>query len=208
LIDHFVENPLAPALCHLRIPSFAAAASLAAEELPLTLRQKAKSFALDQNASALLLKGFRIDDATLMATPTSWDTPWEVAQIHLLEVTQALIASLFGEIFGWQTQENGRFFRHIIPHPADAVEQLGSSSAVDLQWHNEEAFHPARADWVVLMCYRNREQAIMTICPMSAIQRTRAAKISRSRHLDASFSQRLDGQDERRRDQTRCENPS
>jgi Fe(II)/alpha-ketoglutarate-dependent arginine beta-hydroxylase len=151
-------------------PSFAAAASLAAEELPLTLRQKAKSFALDQNASALLLKGFRVDDATLMATPTSWDTPWEVAQIHRLEVIQALIASLFGEIFGWQTQENGRFFRHIIPNPADALEQLGSSSAVDLQWHNEEAFHPARADWIVLMCYRNLEHAVTTLCPMSAIQ--------------------------------------
>ena len=149
--------------------AFATAAALAALELPFSLRSKAKSFALDQRSSALLLKGFSINEATLMATPPSWDTPWEQPLIHQLEVTQALIASLFGEIFGWHTQENGRFFRHIIPHPADASEQLGSSSTVDLEWHNEEAIHPSRADWVVLMCYRNLERAGTTICPTSIL---------------------------------------
>jgi len=59
---------------------------------------------------------------------------------------------LFGEIFGWHTQENGRFFRHVIPNRKDEGEQLGSGSSVDLEWHNEESFNPPRADWIALKC--------------------------------------------------------
>lgn len=163
---------------------FADEAGRMALALPISLRHLGYEFRLGRAARVLRLRGLALDEATLMPTPPSWDTPWIEPRILKLEVCHALIASLLGDIFGWHTQENGRFFRHIIPNPEDAREQLGSSSDVDLEWHNEEAFHPARADWIVLMCYRNHERAVTTVCPTSLIKLdTETAAILRQRRF-------------------------
>ena len=149
---------------------FANAVGQAALMLPLSLRQLAYDFRIGKEKRSLLLRGAKIDESTLMPTPDSWDHSWREPRILMLEIRHALVASLFGDIFGWHTQENGRFFRHVIPHPKDEAEQLGSGSSVDLEWHNEEAFHPARADSIALMCYRNLEQAVTTVCSASSLK--------------------------------------
>jgi Fe(II)/alpha-ketoglutarate-dependent arginine beta-hydroxylase len=149
---------------------FADDVALAAEELPLSLRLLARDFRVGHGPQVLWLKGLDIQEGDLMGTPESWDCSWTESRILALEVRHALVASLFGYIFGWHTQENGRFFRHIIPNRADEREQLGSSSAVDLEWHNEEAFHPSRADAILMMCYRNHERAETTVCPSATLE--------------------------------------
>ena len=145
------------------------AISQLALEMPLRLRQMAARFRHGGAARGILIHGVPIDQDALGATPSSWDASWGEPRTLQLELQHALIASLFGEVFGWHTQENGRFFRHIVPIKKDAFEQLGSGSAVELEWHNEEAFHPARADVIAIMCYRNREHAVTTYCPAEAL---------------------------------------
>jgi Fe(II)/alpha-ketoglutarate-dependent arginine beta-hydroxylase len=110
-------------------------------------------------AGFFLIKGYQVDDDRIGPSPSHWDAMWEKPAYLREEVYQCLISSVLGSIFGWRTQENGRFLRHIVPIDADRNEQLGGSSETTLLWHTEEAFHPARADFLTLMCYRNNEKA-------------------------------------------------
>jgi len=56
---------------------------------------------------AEITRVFRFSQHTLFASTLDGARFISQPLIHQLEVTQALIASLFGEIFGWHTQENG-----------------------------------------------------------------------------------------------------
>ncbi|MFZ4772971.1 MAG: TauD/TfdA family dioxygenase [Chlamydiia bacterium] len=144
---------------------FATQCHLAAHEIPYRLRKVLNDFRNQRVAGGhLVVKGFVIDQEAIGPTPSHWDAPWENTRTLREEIFQCLISSALGDIFGWLTQENGRFLRHIVPIEADKNEQLGGSSNVTLLWHVEEAFHPQRAEMMTIMCYRNEEQACTNIC--------------------------------------------
>ncbi len=124
----------------------------------------------DYPSTFLQVKGFEVDQASIGPSPEHWDQPWSHQPYLREEMFQALISSAVGGLFGWRTQENGRFLRHIIPIEAVAEEQLGGSSSVTLAWHTEEAFHPGRADYFTLMCYRNEEKAITNIASVEDLK--------------------------------------
>jgi Fe(II)/alpha-ketoglutarate-dependent arginine beta-hydroxylase len=148
--------------------AFADACKLLSHEMPFRLRKRFHEFRNRKgNEGYLLLQRFPMDDESLGATPSHWDVEWVNPRILREEIFECLIASSLGEIFGWLTQENGRYLRHIVPIEAEKSEQLGGSSEVVLVWHVEEAFHPQRADLMIIMCYRNEEQASTNICSMS-----------------------------------------
>ena len=141
-------------------PEFADACSLSAQQLPRTLRELAHRFKyLHLPCGATLLRGMRIDDQRIGPSPTHWDVPWRNPPTLREEITQCLLTAALGDIFGWRTQENGRFLRHIVPIEKDSNEQLGGGSSVTLVWHNEEAFHEFRGDFLSIQCYRNDERA-------------------------------------------------
>ena len=147
---------------------FACACKLASHQLPGKLRKLLYDFSIRKLPDGhLLLRGFRIDSDAIGATPAHWDAPWNNTKLLREEIFQCLISSALGEIFGWRTQENGRYLRHIVPIEAEKKEQLGGSSDVVLLWHNEEAFHPQRADLMSIVCYRNEEGASTNLCPTS-----------------------------------------
>jgi Fe(II)/alpha-ketoglutarate-dependent arginine beta-hydroxylase len=139
---------------------FADACALAAQELPRSLRALAHRFKqLHLRCGAVLLRGLPVDDRRIGPSPAHWDAPWRNPPTLREEIMQCLLAACLGDIFGWRTQENGRFLRHIVPIEKERAEQLGGSSTVTLVWHNEEAFHDHRCDFLTLLCYRNEERA-------------------------------------------------
>lgn len=141
---------------------------LQSSHLPYRIRKILFEFRNQKNNPGFLLfKGFQIDDAKISDTPPHWDTPWTNPNVLREEIFQCLISSGLGDLFGWQTQENGRLLRNIVPIEADKDEQLGGSSNVELLWHIEEAFHPQRADMMTIMCYRNNEKAGTNVCSLS-----------------------------------------
>lgn len=119
---------------------------------------------------ALLLTGLPFSNSEIGVSPLHWDVPWRNVRYFKYEIMQCLIASMFGKVFGWRTQENGRFLRHIVPIKSVENEQLGGSSKTTLAWHTEEAFHSARASMFVLMCYRNNEKAITKLSKLSDLE--------------------------------------
>jgi Fe(II)/alpha-ketoglutarate-dependent arginine beta-hydroxylase len=147
---------------------FADYCTVVAHEMPFRLRKLFNDFRNKRmNDGYLLLEGFSVNDEVIGLTPSHWDAPWINAMSLREEIFQCLISSSLGDIFGWQTQENGRYLRHIVPIKTDRNEQLGGSSDVVLMWHVEEAFHPQRADMMTIMCYRNEEKASTNICSLS-----------------------------------------
>ncbi|MDY7579991.1 TauD/TfdA family dioxygenase [Herbaspirillum sp. RTI4] len=139
---------------------FADACSLSAQQLPRRLRELAHRFKyMHLQCGAVLLRGIAVDDHRIGPSPQHWDAPWRNPPTLREEVTQCLLSAVLGDIFGWRTQENGRFLRHIVPVLKESEEQLGGGSSVTLVWHNEEAFHECRGDFLSILCYRNDEQA-------------------------------------------------
>ncbi len=146
---------------------FADYCQLISHELPLRLRKLFNDFRNQRTRNGyLLLEGFPINDHAIGATPSHWDNSWINPATLREEFFQCLISTAMGDIFGWLTQENGRYLRHIVPIEKDRNEQLGGSSDVTLLWHIEEAFHPMRADMMTIMCYRNNEKASTNVCSL------------------------------------------
>lgn len=132
--------------------------------LPYNLHKSLKLIASGESQQGyLVVKGFNISDELIGPSPSHWDAPWAKTPYLREEFFQLLLSSAVGGVFGWCTQENGRFLRHIVPIKAVHNEQLGGGSSTTLMWHTEEAFHPGRADYFTLMCYRNKEQASTSI---------------------------------------------
>jgi Fe(II)/alpha-ketoglutarate-dependent arginine beta-hydroxylase len=158
-VEALVES-LARSFGSVETPEFADACALAAHELPRPLRELAHRFKqLHLPCGAVLIRGVPVDDSRIGPSPTHWDAAWRNPPTLREEIAQCLLTASLGEIFGWRTQENGRFLRHIVPIEKERDEQLGGGSSVTLVWHNEEAFHDHRCDFLSIVCYRNDERA-------------------------------------------------
>ncbi|MFE1270019.1 TauD/TfdA family dioxygenase [Streptomyces sp. NPDC058758] len=72
-----------------------------------------------------------------------------------LDLAIVLVAALQGAVFGWENQQDGHIVHNILPSPHHEDMQVGGSSTTALTWHTEDAFHPDRADLLLLACVRN-----------------------------------------------------
>jgi hypothetical protein len=72
-----------------------------------------------------------------------------------LDLAIVLVAALQGTVFGWENQQDGHIVHNILPSPHHENMQVGGSSTTPLTWHTEDAFHPDRADLLLLACVRN-----------------------------------------------------
>ena len=87
-------------------------------------------------------------------TPLHWQAA-DPSRSAGFDIALALVASRLGRVFGWRNQQQGRIVHNILPSPGQERLQVGASSVVPLAWHTEDAFHPQRADLLLLACVRN-----------------------------------------------------
>lgn len=87
-------------------------------------------------------------------TPLHWREA-DARRDAAFDIALALVASRLGRVFGWRNQQEGRIVHNILPSPGQERLQVGASSVVPLVWHTEDAFHPERADLLLLACVRN-----------------------------------------------------
>jgi len=103
----------------------------------------------------LLIRGHSVDHLDLGATPGHWKQAAAVARSLPFEMLTLLHGSLLGDVFGWFTQQEGHIVTDLVPMRGFETMQVGAGSDVELAWHTEDAFHPLRADYLLLMCLRN-----------------------------------------------------
>ncbi|MBM2619788.1 TauD/TfdA family dioxygenase [Actinoplanes sp. LDG1-06] len=124
------------------------------QELPVALRRTLVDFRLSGDGG-LLLAGLPIVDADLGASPPVMSAPPRNGELARADAMLLLIASFLGYPVSQAGVDDGHLVRHVSPLPGHENTQLGSSSAGELMWHNEDAYHPLRPDWICLLCLRN-----------------------------------------------------
>ncbi|GAA4975843.1 guanitoxin biosynthesis L-enduracididine beta-hydroxylase GntD [Actinoplanes utahensis] len=123
--------------------------------LPTGLTRFLRTFRLSEPASALVVRGFPVDDAAIGATPPHWSKQADPASTRREEIYFMLVATVLGEPFGWSTLQGGNLIHNVIPIRGEEHQQSGHGSADLLEWHTEDGFHPYRCDYLGLMGMRN-----------------------------------------------------
>jgi L-asparagine oxygenase len=121
------------------------------EHLPVRLRQRVREFRRDSGASGtLLLSGMPIDHM-LPPTPTAAGSVRRTATVASAGL--ALIALGLGEPIAYAPEKSGALVQDVVPVASLAASQSNGGSVV-LTFHTENAFHPNRPDYVLLLCLR------------------------------------------------------
>jgi L-asparagine oxygenase len=139
-------------------PTWVATVRRAADRLPLTLRQELRNFRRHSGGlGALLVSNLPMDEAALLPTP-SVD-----GSVQRAVSTQAaillLVACLLGDPTSFRDEKSGALVQDVVPVPGKESFQ-GNAGSVLLSYHNENAFHEHRPDYVMLLCLRTDHERI------------------------------------------------
>jgi Fe(II)/alpha-ketoglutarate-dependent arginine beta-hydroxylase len=142
-----------------------------AHELPHRLRSVLTEFRLTGRPyGGLAVSGLPVIESRVPATPLSYtDLPVD-REVDRAAAMLLLVGSVLGDPYSYLSQQKGRLVLDVFPVPGHEHEQLGSSSTTNLEWHNEDAFHPLRADWIMLCCLRNLDQVATTFAPIHDVE--------------------------------------
>lgn len=139
-------------------------ASVYAHQLPLRVRRFLNAYRTQEPTfGASVLSGYPVDDDRIGNTPPHWKGKPEPPPTAREEVFLVLLGSLLGEVFGWFTQQDAHIVHDIIPIAGLEHAQMETGSEELILWHNEDAFHPYRCDYLALLCLRNVEEAATTV---------------------------------------------
>ncbi|HLM54926.1 MAG TPA: guanitoxin biosynthesis L-enduracididine beta-hydroxylase GntD [Pyrinomonadaceae bacterium] len=145
--------------------------SVFAHELPRRVRVFLNDFKhLEPAPGVCVISGYPVDDAALGPTPGHWKARGGVSPTLAEEMLFFLFASLLGDVFGWATQQGGRLIHEVLPVKGDEDQQIGTGSKQTIWWHNEDAFHPYRGDYVGLMCLRNPDRVPTTFASVDMLE--------------------------------------
>lgn len=141
-------------------------------EVPTGLRRFLAHFRLTEFAPACLITGFPVDDDTLGPTPADIHQARAINAGRGEEYLIALMAATLGEVFNWSTLQMGRLIQDVIPIRGEEAAQSGHGSTEQLAWHTEDAFHPHRADYLLLLGLRNHDRVPTTLASIRTVSLT------------------------------------
>jgi L-asparagine oxygenase len=130
--------------------------------LPAGLHEFLDDFRRTEPAAACLIGGLPVDDAALGPTPATWQDAAQSSLSRREELYLALVGMTLGEPFSWSTLQAGRMIHNVLPIAGEGGQQSGHGEVL-LEWHVEDAFHPYRCDYLVLLGLRNHDAVATTI---------------------------------------------
>ncbi|MET8628231.1 guanitoxin biosynthesis L-enduracididine beta-hydroxylase GntD [Kitasatospora sp. NPDC004669] len=166
LADSLLDDPRGLPLDH-RLDQLA----LAAHDVPARIRAQLVDFRLTGRPyGGFVLSNLPIDEALAGPTPTSYTAEPDSREADRATALLLLLGSLLGDPVSYLTQQRGRMVLDVFPIKGHEYQQLGSSSTTNLEWHNEDAFHPLRADWIMLIGLRNHDRVPTTFAPVQDLE--------------------------------------
>jgi L-asparagine oxygenase len=146
-------------------------AVLFAQELPRRVREEFYAFKRNEEAAALLVSGNPVLTGGAGPSPSRYIELDESYRLNDAKILHGLYGSLLGEGVGFTSQRGGSLFNNIVP--LDEHKNISNSSGgsyLDFGFHVEDAFHPARAEYLGLVCMRNNERAATVISCIDGIE--------------------------------------
>ena len=144
--------------------------SVIAHDLPRRVRRFLSDFKyLEPPGGACVIKGFPVDDERIGPTPQHWKEKGEVSPTLDEEMLFVLFGSILGDVIAWMTQQDAYLLHDVLPIRSDEDSQISTGSQQPIWWHNEDAFHPYRGDYVSLMCLRNPDDVPTTLASMDML---------------------------------------
>ncbi len=114
---------------------------------------------------AWLVRGVPVGDLPVTpAAPGRRTAKDQVSEFVLLSVARAL-----GQPVGYLPEHGGSLVQDLVPTAASAHLQTSTSSAVELEFHTETAFHPHRPRYLLLLCLRGDPAAGTLICDVAQV---------------------------------------
>ena len=133
-------------------PGWVTAARAGWEDLPAGLRGAVRAFRRDSGPlGALLLRGLPVEPAALPSTPAAEGSAQRYATVPAALLT--MIACGLGDPVAFASEKAGALVHDVVPVPGRESFQ-GNAGSVALSFHTENAFHPHRPDFVMLLCLR------------------------------------------------------
>lgn len=134
-----------------------------ARKLPERVHQFLNDFKqLERSTGVCLISGYPVNNLDIGGTPPHWRRKTVISSTLEEEMVLILFGALLGELIAWSTQQAGHLVHDVIPIQENEDSQLGTGSKTLLWWHTEDAFHPLRGDYLVLMCLRNPDNVPTT----------------------------------------------
>lgn len=132
--------------------AWVAAARHAWADLPAELRRALREFRRDSGPTGtLLVRGLPVDGADLPPTPAAAGSVQRTA--GLPAALLLMIAGGLGDPAAFRPEKGGALVQDVVPVPGQEDFQ-GNAGSVLLTFHTENAFHPHRPDFVMLLCLR------------------------------------------------------
>jgi Fe(II)/alpha-ketoglutarate-dependent arginine beta-hydroxylase len=145
--------------------------SIIAQALPQRVSVFLNDFKLTEPApGACVISGYPIDDKQIGPTPKHWKDRHGVSKTLPEEMLFFLFSTLLGDAIGWATQQDGYLVHDVLPIKSDENAQISTGSEQTIWWHNEDAFHPYRGDFIGLMCLRNPDFVPTTFASVDMIE--------------------------------------
>lgn len=136
--------------------------------LPIKLRKFVKRFQnVIDDTRLCLISNF--DVSVNLKTPVSLENDdYSIEDDFLV----CIVASLLGEVFGWQEEQNGRIVHNIVPLKQSENTQESTGSSQVIHWHTDEAFHRYTSDYLAIACIKNPDQIPTTYCSINSLDLT------------------------------------
>lgn len=132
--------------------AWVAAARHAWSDLPAELRRALREFRRDSGPTGtLLVRGLPVDGAGLPPTPAAAGSVQRTG--GLPAALLLMIAGGLGDPAAFRPEKGGALVQDVVPVPGQEDFQ-GNAGSVLLSFHTENAFHPHRPDFVMLLCLR------------------------------------------------------
>lgn len=142
-----------------------------AQELPRSIRERFYEFKRKENFAALLVSNNPVLAGGAGPTPSRHIELDEGYQLNDAKILHGLYGSLLGEGIGYTSQRAGSIYNNIVPLQGyEDIPNSSSGSAYDFGFHVEDAFHPARPEYLGLVCMRNEERAATIISSIDGIK--------------------------------------
>ncbi|AHH99520.1 clavaminate synthase family protein [Kutzneria viridogrisea] len=139
-------------------PDWVAAARQAWDETPIGLRRPLREFRRDSGPQgAMLLRGLPVDREVLPDTPGVAGSVQRTASVPAAVLM--MIAAGLGDPAAFRPEKTGALVQDVVPVRGKESFQ-GNAGSVLLEWHTENAFHPNRPDFVMLLCLRQDHEGI------------------------------------------------